>query len=187
MLELLVTVALVGILSAVAVPSFNSALKRNARESFMLDLNSALGLSRSESITGNSNVSICRSTNSTNCVGSTAGDWNDGWIIFTDSGTSGIVDGTDTIIQVQQAMNGQMTIVLKDSGNGNVTGDYLEFNADGFIESISTGAYFKFCSADNNSEYSRAIWIAITGRASNSLDDADCVHNDMVGNNLSCP
>ena len=82
-LELMVTLAVLALLAAVAIPSFDDSIQRNARDSAMLDLMSSLSLARSEAVNASSTVSLCRSSNQTACAG--AGDWAAGWLIFVDA------------------------------------------------------------------------------------------------------
>jgi len=187
MLELLVTMGIVGILAMMAAPSFQESLRRNAREAAMLELTSALSLTRSEAVLRAVNVSICRSVNQTACAASTGGDWDDGWIVFSDTGTAGVVDGTDVLVQARVTGNALTSIELFTRANGNFTGDFLQFNEDGFLENSTTGAYYKFCDPDNVQANTRAVHVSNTGRPASSMDDGDGIHNDLEGVNLTCP
>src|SRR5262245_45410611 len=93
LLELLVAVAIVGILAAVAVPSFTDTIDRNSRDEAMMDLTRALAYARTEAVTRGRRVAICVSADQTSCAGSAADDWKQGWIVFTDGGAAGAVDG----------------------------------------------------------------------------------------------
>lgn len=187
MLEILVVLAIVGILAALTAPSFTDSIRRNARDGAMLDLVSSIGLARSEAITRAATVSICRSTNQTACAGSTGADWDDGWIIFSDTGTVGTVDGTDVVIEVQGPGNDQTKTTLKTRANGNFTGDFLRFNTNGFLENSSNGAYFKFCDKADVQLNARAVLLGNTGRPAMSPEQSDGIHHDLAGANLTCP
>jgi len=186
LLELLITLALLVIVAAFAVPSFQDSIARNARESAMLDLMSSLALARSEAVSADRPVSICRSTNLTTCAGS-AGDWSGGWLVFSDTGTAGSIGGSDTVVQVHPVLSIGGAVTVKTSANAAVTGEYLRFDGNGFLTHPSGGAYFKFCTDDGAAANARAVWVANTGRASLSVDDGDGIHNTPAGGNLSCP
>lgn len=187
MLELLVVLGIVGVLAVIAAPSFQDSIRRNGRDSAMLDLMSALALARSEAITQGRLVSICRSTNSTGCAATSGGDWDDGWVVFTDAGTAGVVTAGDTLLQVYGSGNDQAKVLLKTRANGNFAGDYLRFDEDGFLANSTTGAWFKFCDQANVQLNARAVLLSNTGRPAMSADQADGIHHDLAGANLTCP
>jgi type IV fimbrial biogenesis protein FimT len=187
LLELLVTLAIVTTLAVMAIPSFQDSIERNAREAAMLDLMGAIAFARSEAVSQSKKVSLCRSTDQSTCAASTAGDWDGGWIIFGDMGVAGVLNIGDALLQVHGPSNHQNVITLKSRTNGNFTGDFLQFDEDGFLNNTTTGAYLKICDLDNVAAKARAIWLANTGRPAFSTTDADGVQNDLAGANLVCP
>ena len=189
MLEILMVIAIGAILVAVAVPSLQDTISRNARDSIQLDLLSSLALARTQAVTLSTTMSVCHSANQTSCSNSTGSDWDDGWLVFSDYDSDGVLDtgDGDEILQIHPAANGIVAIELLSSSNGTVTDEVVQFDDDGFLANSSGGAYFKFCDTDNIAANARAIWIANTGRASQSIVDGDGIHNDMSGNNLTCP
>jgi type IV fimbrial biogenesis protein FimT len=103
--ELLIVIAIVGILATLAVPSFQRVIQANAISSgvdiFMADLRFA----RSESIKRGGGVVMCRSNapeaSSPTCgTGSTLG-WQSGWIIFHDLNNNSNKTATETLLRVQ--------------------------------------------------------------------------------------
>ncbi|MES2606992.1 MAG: GspH/FimT family pseudopilin [Pseudomonadota bacterium] len=188
MLELMVVVGITAILAVMTVPGMQDSIERNAREASMQDITTAISLARSEAVAQGRSVSICRSTNQAACAAGAGGaDWDDGWIIFSDSGTAGTLGSGDTLLQVHGPSNNQSKITLKNRTNGNFTGDFLQFNRDGFLNNSSTGAYFKFCDHDDVVAKTRAVWLSNTGRPAISTSETDGVHDDLVGANLACP
>jgi len=71
MVELLVAVAILGILAALAVPSFRSLTQSQQVKTASFELFAALSLTRSEAIKRNGNVTVTPA----------AGGWEDGWSI----------------------------------------------------------------------------------------------------------
>lgn len=187
MIELLVVMVIVAILAALVTPGIQDTIRRNARESAMLDLLSSLALARSEAVTLSANVSICRSTDQTACAGIEGEDWDASWLVFDDGSAAGVIDGSDSILQIHSALSGQAVITLADGSGADITDEFIQFDDDGFLENSTNGAYFKFCDPDNIVANARAVWISNTGRASMSIDDGDGVHNDLLGNDLVCP
>lgn len=92
--ELLVTVAIAGILLGIAVPSFSEFIKGMAVRSASFDLYSALTLARSEAIKRNREVVLTPATNG----------WKDGWTVTV------TVGGTSTVLNKQAALSG-LTVV----------------------------------------------------------------------------
>jgi hypothetical protein len=74
-----------------------------------------------------------------------------------------------------------------NSSNNTLSNEFVQFDDDGFLNNSTGGAYFKFCDADNVAANTRAVWVTNTGRASQSIDDGDGLHNDLAGNNMACP
>lgn len=186
MIELMVVLGIAGILAVMTVPGLQSSVERNAREASMQDITTGISLARSEAVSQARTISICRSINQTTCAAETGADWDDGWIVFSDAGAAGTIDGGDTLLQVHGPSNNQSKITLKTRANGNFTGDYLQFNRDGFLNNSTTGAYFNFCDHDNIVSKARAVWLSNTGRPSLSTAGSDGVHDDLTGANLTC-
>ncbi len=90
-IELLVTISIGAILATMAVPSFLTMLENNRASSQVRDLISAFNLARGEAVTRGNAVSVCTSVNGTACVA--AGNWENGWIVFSDLDADGVVDG----------------------------------------------------------------------------------------------
>lgn len=81
LVELLVTIAMVAILAAIAIPSFTHTIQRDGVSSASNRLMADLDYARSEAATRGTYVSVCPSTDGTSCSGSAA--WESGWIVYT--------------------------------------------------------------------------------------------------------
>jgi len=189
MMEILMVIAVAAILVAVAVPSLEDTVSRNARDSIQLDLMSSLALARSQAVTLSTTVSVCHSSNQSTCSNTTGSDWNQGWLVFSDFDADGVVDSGDgdEILRINVPGSDIVTIELMNSSNGTISNEMVQFDDDGFLANSIGGAYFKFCGSDNIAANARALWIANTGRASQSIVDADGVHDDLGGDDLVCP
>jgi type IV fimbrial biogenesis protein FimT len=112
LVELMITVAIVGIVASLAVPSFQDMLNQNRASSLANELASSLNLARSEAIKRGTQVSVCKSANITasSPTCSTTANWQNGWLIFVDKSTSGTFDGTDTPLKVGQPSNNNAVI-----------------------------------------------------------------------------
>lgn len=89
LIELMVTIAVIAILTMVAVPSFSAAMLSNKLAGYANNFVASALLARSEAIKRNVAVTLCRSADLSTCASS--GGWQQGWIVM--SGT--------TIIQKQ--------------------------------------------------------------------------------------
>lgn len=82
LIELMITITILAILLGVGVPSFLDASLSSRLSSIANDLVASVQLARSEAIKRNSNVTVCVSSNGTDCG---SGDWNQGWIVLASS------------------------------------------------------------------------------------------------------
>lgn len=182
-------IAIAAILVAVALPSMQDTISRNARDSIQLDLLTPLSLARSQAVTLSVTTSVCHSANQTSCSNSAGSDWNDGWLVFSDFDSDGVLDSGDgdELLQLHPPANGIVAIELLNSSNSTLSNEFVQFDNDGFLNNSTGGAYFKFCDPDNVAANTRAVWVTNTGRASQSIDDGDGLHNDLAGNNMACP
>lgn len=111
LVELMVTIAVMAILLAIAVPSFTDAFLGSKLSSYANNFVASAHLARSEAIKRNTAVTLCASADGASCA--TAGGWQQGWIVL--SGT--------TVIQRQQALpaglsftGGAYSIIYQSSG-----------------------------------------------------------------------
>ncbi len=160
LIELMVTVAILGVLAAVAAPSFNEAILSNKLASFANNFVASAQLARSEAIKRNAVVTLCRSANGTTCASS--GGWQQGWIIFNDKDGDGVLDDSaappndETLIQRQQAL----------SADYRLTGDFYSI-AFQSVGAGSTQATLKLCRATPSAGgQEREIQVSLTGRTS---------------------
>ncbi|WKD49318.1 GspH/FimT family pseudopilin [Microbulbifer spongiae] len=86
LIELMVTLAVLAILIAVAVPSFTDMINNNRSVALSEAFVNALNFTRSEAVKRGARVSICASDNGTGCTA--ANTWPNGWIVFVDTAAS---------------------------------------------------------------------------------------------------
>lgn len=97
-LELMVTVAIAGILAALAVPGLNDVMRNVQRDSLIMDIMSGLYYGRTEAIRSGSRVTVCPSEDGQDC--SATGKWELGWIVFRDPNGNGQVDPDEDVLRV---------------------------------------------------------------------------------------
>ena len=130
LIELMVTIAIVAILAAIALPSFQEMILNNRVLSKTQDMASGLKLARSEAIKRGTAVSLCPSADGLSCSDSLS--LEAGWIVFIDNTTPGTVDdsrhvtaGGDIIVYRNQQGGGSVTITIGTK--------YLRFSSQGFL------------------------------------------------------
>jgi type IV fimbrial biogenesis protein FimT len=111
LVELLATLAVAAIVSALGVPSFLRLLARHAVAAQAGELQDAVRAGRSEAMKRGGPVVLCRteSSNPGHCAGS-AGDWRT-WLLFADVGRTGAFKGGDVIVREHLDASSRMTVV----------------------------------------------------------------------------
>lgn len=98
LLELMITLSIAAILASVAVPSYQSTMAQSRLTAQANELVTSLYYARSEAVKRGARVTICTSSSGTNCTNGSG--WQNGWLIFSDGGVAGSIDGTDEILRV---------------------------------------------------------------------------------------
>jgi len=86
LMELMVTISVLAIILAVAVPSFSGVIGNSKLRGQVSELQAALNYARTEAIRQNRNVVFCHSNNGINCTIPVNNSW-EGWLV----GTAGAV------------------------------------------------------------------------------------------------
>jgi type IV fimbrial biogenesis protein FimT len=92
--ELIVTIVIVAVLGALALPNFGSSMRSGRMTTEANELLGAINMARGEAITRAAPVSICPSADGTACT-TDATTWAGGWMVFVDYGNPGEVNDAD--------------------------------------------------------------------------------------------
>jgi type IV fimbrial biogenesis protein FimT len=111
LIEVMVAIAILGVLISIAMPSFTATIRRYRAEAIRDDLTASLQIARSEAIRrGLSNtITITRTPASGTCTADTAvaGQWSCGWQIFIDANNNNVFDdGAANLIQQSEVPTG---------------------------------------------------------------------------------
>lgn len=156
LIEMLVVLTLIGIVTMLAAPSFNSAFLSNRLAGYANSFVASAQLARSEAIKRDRPVHLCRSGDGASCAA--GGSWQQGWIVWSDDNNNGTLDAGETIVQVQQAISTDYQL------NSTVGGYDLVFQPVGGGSSAAT---LKLCrAAPSPGAQERQIKIDATGRPS---------------------
>lgn len=167
-IELMIVATIAGILLAVSAPAFQDVISRTVVNSQARTLLTAINYTRSEAIRRNIPVTLCASTDGSDCD---ADSWSDGWLVFVDNngdvdGNTGSVDVGDDILRVYDGPGSGSTV----SFNRNT----LEYDGMGFSRDTGTARQFVICPADNDEANAQGIDISLTGRASRVQSGLGC-------------
>lgn len=186
--ELMVTVAIVGILAAIAMPNFQSMIQANRIQSAAAEFQAGLALARSEAIKRGGDTRVTIVANSLNAGPPTTANWSAGITVFYDTSNNAsndappaLVPGTPNPILLQTtALNNSI------SASSSNPGKHVIFNGLGRPIS-STGAQlsasFVFGPANGTDANYRCIIMSATGRTRS----AKMTPAEYIANSNSCP
>jgi type IV fimbrial biogenesis protein FimT len=164
MIELLTVVSIVAILLGLGVPSYKYVTTSSRVSSEVNALLSDMQFARSEAVKEGQMVTVCPSTNQTQCDANST-TWQTGWIVFSDINGNQQVANPVAILRRQSAFtSAQDTLV---SGNGL---SFASFNREGFATSfpVTAAGYVTITlhSIPNNTQWTRCLQIFFTGMMS---------------------
>ncbi|MEL7313172.1 MAG: GspH/FimT family pseudopilin [Pseudomonadota bacterium] len=167
-LELMITIAVLGVMASFAVPSFIETIRLNRIVTNNNELITAMTLARSEAIKRGTRVTVCRSADAATCAG--AGAWEDGWIVFQDGTNFGTVDGGEEIIRTWEAAGNGVTM----RATGSFT-NWVSFVGSGETRATPTNnGSFQVCGSNADPLQGRTINIGLIGYASTEKGVAAC-------------
>ncbi|WP_019531166.1 GspH/FimT family pseudopilin [Dasania marina] len=185
LIELMITISIVAILVAIAVPSMQNTLEKNSVSTSLSEFSSSLRLARAEAIKRSRFVVVCPSSDQATCTGT----WAEGWLVFEDvSGNNALDVGTDDIIRVHTALSSDNTLLWSTKGSlawSNGVASSVQYNSRGLITSAE--GTFKICSRSGRAEYARALVLTLIGSLRYGIDgDNNNIYEDESGGDLSC-
>lgn len=175
LIELMVVIAVVGILTSLALPSFQQAVANQRVRAAISDLSEDFAMMRIQAVKTGNRVGIS----------SNSGGWKSGWTIFVDSSTTlgdstvaatdknGVFDTGETIVGSHSAVNSNLSISLTGAtgaGIGTVTvgpdgkirvyvGGVLQSGVTGFLVTAPNASYSSALAAKG-----KALVFSPTGR-----------------------
>lgn len=172
LVELMVTIAIAGILVGIAIPSFTSIISSNRLTTSANELVTALNLARSEAVKRGLQVTLRRK-------GATSTQWESGWDIFvdrdgnntfSDNGNSTLCEATeDCLLKTYSALPGNLTL---RTGNSSYK-DYAAYLPNG-LSKAGVGDTFTLCNDSGTSMPQRTIVINPIGRPRTSAATGTC-------------
>lgn len=170
LVELLVTIVIASILTALAIPSFQSTISNSRLTASANELIGAFSYAKSEAVKRGVAVTVLRK-------GGTANDWGAGWDVFVDADNDSVLagnaksclDGQDCLLRTYDAVSAGYTLVT--NGGGYATS--AVFLPSG-LSSTNSGSTFTLCDSSGDDSLSRQIIINAIGRARVSVGTGTC-------------
>jgi type IV fimbrial biogenesis protein FimT len=183
--ELMMTLAVAGVLVAITVPNMSQFLRNNRLSGATNDLLRSVQNARSQAITRQRTVAVCASANPGQVNANCSNGSFTGWIVFEDANTNWQRDAGELLIEGQVA-DPVMTVVNDNNG-------VISFSPTGF-RTVTAGQVptttILLCDdrgtvAIGNDSVARAVLVDPTGRPRSSKTNVDVqAAVGIVGN---CP
>ncbi|MFT6895683.1 MAG: type IV fimbrial biogenesis protein FimT [Paraglaciecola sp.] len=172
LIELMVSVSIVGVLATSVAPSMQNILIKNSITAQMNELSAVAQYARSHAINQQIDTVLCPSSDFASC----SNNWQQGKMVFVDSNADGMRNDNEELLVAKSAVS-EPSIV---TGPANA----LRFLANG---ATNTPGKILFCSGAGDNTQARALLISLQGRVKTSVDsDNNGVHEDADGTPLSC-
>lgn len=167
LLELLVTLAVAGILLSVAVPNFRRTIQDSRLITQTNTMVGMFSLARSKAVTlgGGNVVSVCPGTVTNHVVTCSGSNWGTtGWVVFSATySSSSCFTGTKTSIRTYPAIPSSNYV------NTSASISSVTFLPTGLLCSPTVATDFYFCD-DRKNDYAREVNLTLTGSARASTE-----------------
>ncbi len=160
MVEVLVTLSVLGVMMSVGTPPLRLFLENSQLNSDTNDMFTSLFLARSEAVTRNTTVSLCKIDPNTPDACDSSENWQSGWIAFVDSDSDGTRDAGETILNTYTGMSINSTVASINFANS------ISYRPSGYT---STNGSINICV---NGIVAQDIFINATGRP--RVADSSC-------------
>lgn len=191
LLELMITIALLGILVALAIPSFELIANMNKLSGTSNEILTSLQIARAEAIRRGAHAVVCKSTNADSGAAATCstagGNWT-GWIAFVDDGAgtpananNGARNAGETVLRTGTVAN-QVLLVPSAAITGATPAQTMTFESDGLARTSANAllaAQLRVCILTTSpAQNTRSVAIASGSRtAVLKTTDAACTAN----------
>ncbi|HSG66257.1 MAG TPA: GspH/FimT family pseudopilin [Gammaproteobacteria bacterium] len=187
LLELMVTVMVVGVVLGLGVPNFMEFQRNNAITALANDFVSAIYLARTEAVKRQVPVTLCASANATTPAPTCGGAGPLGFIVFVDDANPAVVAATDGNATVDA---GELVLSQHPAPTGTITvfadGLYIAYGTSGFVVPTAPGqaqpglTNILLCDDRGNADSggrsaARVVTVSPVGRAQIMRSQADVV------------
>ena len=155
LIELIVTVAIIGILADMGMPSLQTTVQDNRMAALYNEFLGSASYTRSAAITFGSAVTLCRRNSAGDACDTQSTDFSNGWLVFHDKDGDGTIDAGERILKDNSI--GASDITMEFTGNTN----RITYNAEGFARGYS--GKVTFCDKRGDSA-KKGMIISMNGR-----------------------
>jgi type IV fimbrial biogenesis protein FimT len=166
LIELMVVVAIIGVLAAIATPSFREIQRSSELSSATNNLVAAINTARTEAMKQGRNAIIAPTSGT---------DWNAGITIFVDRNFDNILDAGDAIIKQTETLASYFTLTQINASGDN----FVLFNSSGYARTLAGKSYnatFQIARNDLSGadllSQTRRAKISVTGRVRSCKPDS---------------
>ncbi len=166
LIELMVVVSIIGILAAIAAPSFRDIQRSSELSSATNNLVAAINTARTEAMKQGRNAIIAPTTGT---------DWNAGITVFVDKNFDNALDANDTIIKQTETLPSYFTLTQVNASGDN----FVLFNSSGYARTLAGKSYnatFQIVRNDLSGvdllSQTRRAKISVTGRIRSCKPDS---------------
>ncbi|TAK77185.1 MAG: hypothetical protein EPO11_02955 [Gammaproteobacteria bacterium] len=177
LVEVLITLCIMSILAAVALPSWHPFFNRENDAVLQNQLLRTIQYARQESEARHVQVGVCKSSNHATC----SGDWADGLLVFIDDNDDGVVSDASKILSVVQEDARGGTIYLRSYPSYL---SYLQFLPTGLVRSSNNGTFWYCHEAAEQPAW--AMTLNQSGETRVLYPDKNGVIKDSQGKPLVC-
>jgi len=164
LVELVITLAIVGILTSLAVPAFSGIRAKNAMAASVNLFLTQLHLARSTAVTRERRITLCPASNRNECNNDHRA-WKNGYLIFQDDNKNRKRDPGEQIISYEEKANAAVKIVSSSRFRNRIS--FLALGRAWFSNTT-----VRFCHAEYP-ELNRAIIVSNNGRVRTRKKMAD--------------
>lgn len=188
LLELLMVVAIAGILVAIVAPNFSESLAKRRIYGDYKSMRDVLRVAKSAGQTDKTfdAVIICPGTD----AGCSGGDWADGFVVVGDVDGSGTFNAGDEVLAQQDELSAGTTLTVTDENNGSVAVNTIELTAQGYTADFNAAdapSYlFKYCNSNSDERTALGVVYGPGGVIRMTLDSDGDGTQDYGGVNLAC-
>ncbi len=161
LLELLTVIAVVGILTAIGVPSYRYVIDSSRMAAEINALLGDLQFTRAEAVKEGQTVTACVSADTVRCAGNAA--WSSGWIVFSDPNANAQADAGESVLRVQKTFVGTDSFIASNGVSA------ITFNREGFATAIPNGTLITLRDATASTSRTRCLAITLVGLMTSQL------------------
>jgi type IV fimbrial biogenesis protein FimT len=156
LVEAVVVMTIIGILAAIAFPSFRTLMQNQRLATQANDLIADLNFARSEAVKRVGQVGVCVSKDGATCTG---GNWDAGRVIFFDANNDGGWDANDLVLRVRDSLGGSNSL----RPNAAFTNDTILYSSRGTL-AVAGATTFAICD-DRGNAHGKAVVVNAAGQA----------------------